>query len=507
VARHARIFLLALIALAALLRFATLDAKSLWEDEAVTAFLVRMDVVSMLSALPYTESSPPLFFVLSLGWTTLFGTGEVGLRSLSALVGLAVVPVGFLLGRELVSERTGLVTAGLIAVNPLLIWYSQETRAYSLLVLTSALALLFFNRAVRHNRARDLALWTIAACLSLATHYFALFLVVPEMLWLLYKRGPQQRVLAALGMTTAVGIALLPLALMQRANGSARWITKIDLISRVVPVPAIFLVGFESPLPLLAAGAAAMLAGYGIWLLVRRSDRAEREGALLAAAIGAAGAVLPLALSLVGIDHLNYKNVIGAVVPLTIPVAAGFATPRAGRYGIAAAGCLGALSVAVVVGTAWEPKYHREAWREAAQALGPPLPTRAVVATPYHGRNPLEYYLPRVRLLGRAGAWVSEIDVLALRRRPLGAIATPRLPPATASPTPPRREYRLVERRRTKYFILFRYRAAHSSRVQLGELRGMAVDTTRPAVLVQGMRRTPTTGLWWTHPYTGREGG
>jgi mannosyltransferase len=108
VARHARIFLLALIALAALLRFATLDAKSLWEDEAVTAFLVRMDVVSLLSALPYTESSPPLFFVLSLGWTTLFGTGEVGLRSLSALVGLAVVPVGFLLGRELVSERTGL---------------------------------------------------------------------------------------------------------------------------------------------------------------------------------------------------------------------------------------------------------------------------------------------------------------------------------------------------------------------------------------------------------------
>jgi mannosyltransferase len=487
--RRERTVLIAFIALAALLRFATLDAKSFWQDEAGTAFVARLDLLSMLHAISRHETTPPLYFLLTSGWMKLFGSGEVGMRSLAALFGVGVVPAGYLLGREFVSRRTGLVMSGLLAINPLLIWYSQEARSYSLLVLTSTFALWFCARAADHRRLGDLALWAVLACLSLATHYFAVFLVIPEMIWLLVAFGRRRAVFVAIGATIVFGAALFPLALAQRAEGLGAWTAQIGLVSRIVQIPAIFLVGFETPLPLLAAGVAALLAGYGIWLLLRRADEAARARALLAAGIGATAILLPLALSLVGIDFLVYKNVIGALVPITVAVAAGFAAPEAGLRGIAAATGLAAVSLIVVVATAWQPKYDREAWREAVQALGRSGRPRVVVATPSAGNRALRYYLPGSHALPAAGASLIEVDVLALRRRPLGAMATPQLPPATASPPPPRPGFRLIERRDEDYFRVFRYRANRPLWVSFAEVARMKVDHhDQSATLMQSVR-------------------
>src|SRR5215208_3044763 len=126
-------------AAAAALRFATLDVQSFWFDEATTVHLVRMDLGGMLGAIPDSESTPPVYYVLAWLWTNVFGVGEVGLRSLSALVGTATVPVVYALGRRVASERAALIAAALAATNPLLVWYSQEARAYALLVLLCAL--------------------------------------------------------------------------------------------------------------------------------------------------------------------------------------------------------------------------------------------------------------------------------------------------------------------------------------------------------------------------------
>ena len=53
------------------------------------------------------------------------------------------------LGRRIAGERAGLVAgASIVAVNPLLAWFSQEARAYALLVLLAALAALLWLRAL-----------------------------------------------------------------------------------------------------------------------------------------------------------------------------------------------------------------------------------------------------------------------------------------------------------------------------------------------------------------------
>src|SRR5436305_15013005 len=92
--------LLAGIVLAgAALRFATLHVQSYWLDEVATVNLLHKGLSSMLSGVSAGESTPPLYYVVAWLWAKLFGTGEVGLRSLSAVFGSATIPLAWYLGR------------------------------------------------------------------------------------------------------------------------------------------------------------------------------------------------------------------------------------------------------------------------------------------------------------------------------------------------------------------------------------------------------------------------
>jgi mannosyltransferase len=481
----------AITALAAAVRILGLDAKGYWEDEASSVLLLKMDLGGMLSAIPGSERTPPLYYLLAWPWTRLFGLGEVGLRSLSVLIGTGVVPIAYLAGRELVSRRTGIVVAALVAVNPLLVWYSQEGRAYSLLALTSAISLLFFARALREPRPRWLVLWALSSIFAICSHYFAAFLFIGEAAWLIAVSGSSRSALVATGSAGAAGLALLPLAVSQSdARGGIDWIPDISLAQRAVEPGGYFLVGFELPYPaaIAVAAVAALLTLAGLVLLLQRGDQGEKRGALVAGSVGVAGYVIPLVLVIAGVDFFIYKNVLGTLLPFAIVVAAGFAAAAGGRLGLVLASCLVALSLGVVVSTAAEPKYHRESWREAVEALGDPQGERAIVLTPgAPAREPLQVYLPDAGELeqGEAARPV-ELDVLALPRRELGAIGNPELPTLEGPPASPSPGYTLVESRRTDDFLLLRYRA-ESPRWLSGEaLASSAVDPgVAPLILLE----------------------
>ena len=145
----------------------------------------------MVHAIPHSEATPYLYYLLAWPWTRLFGSGEVGLRSLSALAGTATVVAAYGAGASLVSRRVGLIAAALVAVNPFLIWYSQEARSYAVVTLFVAVGLWLFGRGLA-GESRALAGWALVSGLALATHYFAVFVVVPEAIWLVL-RGREQR--------------------------------------------------------------------------------------------------------------------------------------------------------------------------------------------------------------------------------------------------------------------------------------------------------------------------
>ena len=131
------------------------------------------------------ETTPPLYFVLMWGWAHIFGIGEIALRSVSTLAGIALVPIAYLSARELYSRWAGVVAAAFVAVNPFMIWFSQEARAYMLLALFTGAGFLWFVRARDDPSRRNLTWWVVCSGLALMTHFFAGFAVAPEALWLL----------------------------------------------------------------------------------------------------------------------------------------------------------------------------------------------------------------------------------------------------------------------------------------------------------------------------------
>lgn len=412
--------------LAAVLRFATLGAQSLWFDEAATWDVVHRSFGTMLERLPDGESNPPLFYVLEWGWTRVFGDGEAGLRSLSALAGLLTVPVGYAIGRRVGGARAGLATAALVAVNPLLVWFSQEARSYALAVLLSAVALLAFLHARHDARGRVLAGWAVASALALATHYFTVFVLLPQALWLLWRHPRRGAAIAAVAAVAACGLALLPLLLAQRGNPYD--IASESIAVRLAQVPKQFLLGYRGPLALPLGLLGAALALGGAWLLLRRTDPALRRSALLVAVIGAAGVVLPLLAALAGADYLNARNVLPALVPVLAALAVGCAAGRAARAGAVLLAGLCALSLGIVVAVAADAEYQRPDWRALAQALGRSDEARALVITPATGELVLRYYRPGLARMAPEGAAVGAVEVVSVATAPDPG-AAPRLAP------------------------------------------------------------------------------
>ncbi len=386
-----------LTVLAAALRFSTLGIQAYHHDEIVTASRVLRDGFwHAMEAVGFSESAPPLYYALAWIWTQLTGTGEFGLRSLSALAGAATVPVAYLLGGELAGRRAGIVAAALVAVNPMLLWYSQEARGYALLVLLTALAALFFLRALDAG-GKDLRRWGVVSALALATHYFAVFPVALEALWLLRRRG--RETLAGLWIVAAAGLLLAPLALHQMSLGHAEWIGDRSLLNRLWEAPVTFAVGetgdiiaqanrpLPALLPLLSIVAALALLGL-------RGSRSERRGAGRMLAIGSATVAVPLAIALLipGEDYVFARNLIPALVPLLVAIGVATTLRDARRAGAVLAAVLTVYSFGFCVLASVSPALQRPDWRAVAARLGEPDAPRAIVSWTL-GHAALRYYL------------------------------------------------------------------------------------------------------------------
>ncbi|MBV8217677.1 MAG: glycosyltransferase family 39 protein [Solirubrobacterales bacterium] len=410
---------LALTVLAAVLRFYRLGHQGFWFDEANTALLVHLSPGKMLGLIPQSESTPPLYYCLAWVWARIFGYGETGLRSVSALAGVLVVPVAYGAAARLVSVRAGVITAALVACNPLLIWYAQEARSYELLVLFSGLSLLGFAYLLERPTAGTAAGWVIASALALATHYYAILLIVPEAICLLVIHRRTRAVQTAVGLVALGGLALIPLALSQQRTGRSNWIHHASLARRLEEIVPQFVIGFGSPAYGVLEPLAIALVVFGLVLLASRSDRWERGGAALAGGLALAGLVLNLLLVAVGIDDLLTRNLLALWLPATVAVAGGLAAARARVIGGVAAAALCAIGIVAAIGVAHDRDLQRPDWRPVARLLGPPVPGgRMILIQHYRDLLPLSLYMPGLRFLRGPGFPVSELDVISFTSPP-----------------------------------------------------------------------------------------
>jgi hypothetical protein len=467
-----------LVVLAAVLRFATLGAQSLWFDEAFTPVHVfSTSLFTTLSHVAHTENTPPLWYILDWAVIRVAGDGAVALRFASALVGVAMVPVMWAIGAELAGRRAAILAAALTATNPLLVWYSQEARAYALFAFFVALAMLCFLRAERDPSPRTMAAFAASGSLALLSHYFAVFLVAPMALWLLRSRERARLALPAVLVIAAVGAALIPLVLAQGGHG-AQWIGHWALLSRLQATPQYYLTGYTGSVlghGIELAVALPLLAGVvvGLWQVL---DAQESRGALIALGLSACGVGIPLLLVAFGADYFAPRNLIGAMVPLTALLAVVIGARRTGWVGMVLGGLAALAFLAVVVDVDRRPRLQRGDWSGLAAKLRPLAPAQ-LVATVHLGSAPLEYYLPSLHALGSASApSAREIDEVGYA--PLSADAA----------SPPAPGFELVSRREVHGLLLYRFLATPARAVSVAELRHHRITLEQGLPEVLGVR-------------------
>ena len=456
-----RSWLIFLTVAAGVVRFATLGVQSFWSDEGFTVAIVGHTLGGVLGAVRHTESTPPLYYYLAWLWHQLFGSGEVGLRSFSALTGTLAVPAAYAATAELFSRRVGLVCAALVAFNPTLVWYAQEARAYSLLLLLSLLGLWCFARAL-HGGRRALLPWGALSALALATHYFAIFTVLPEAAWLLARRPRDTRTWAAIAIPAVIGVALLPLLAFQNAHVARPWTTGYTIPHAVSGVTQQALVGptWTPFIHHFGVAVLALLVIVALGLLARDPER--RRAAVVPCGLLLALIGLPLLVAVVGTNYLVIRNVIVAIPLGLMLVAAGCVSAPRVAVGVAIAGAICAIGLAIVIAVPLTPHLQRADWRGTIRALSEPPGPRVWVFLDRFDSTPIsEVYLPDGRPLGPTPVAVRELDV----------IGRPGFPGTSAPSALP--GFSLVSRRVSHGLSASRFRATAPVTVSMSAFRGL----------------------------------
>ena len=463
-----------IVLLAAALRVWGIEGQSFWYDEYLTRTHVSQGFGDMLESIAETEGTPPPYYVIAWLWAKAFGTGEVGLRSLSALLGIATVPVVYAGVCQIASKRAALVAASLVATSPFLVWYSQEARSYALAVLLAAVSFAFFARAVRHPSREVLMGWAAASAFAVATHYLAGLLVASEaalLLILLWER--RRQVVVATGAVALLVLALIPLA---SSSGSppAQWIRDLPFDERLIQVPLLFGVGNSYPAEP-AVIAVALLGAVVPSLLLIRADADERNAAGLAFAAFAGGTALALLAPALGVDYIVARYLLPLWVPLAATVAIGLGSRRAGLLGAGATVALCGLWTAMAIEVKRDDSVQRIDWRAAAELIRERNERLIVVPARPPDRphvQALLSYLEGVQVQDSATTnRVAEVVVLSYEGSPRGRLCYWGAACWLSSPTEPDvqlpGQFRLIERDSQGRFTASRYRSPRQVEISL----------------------------------------
>lgn len=266
--------------LAAGLRFYKLGTWSFWIDEIytvnhATAHFSTMQLI--FEHLPPHRNWIPISVMLTAQALNFWGVSEWSARFTSALIGGLSIPVLFFPTRKIFGNWVGLIAVLLLAVAPWHLYWSQNARFYTSLLLFYSLALaMFYFGMERNNPAYFIGFFGLLY-LALSERLFAIFIfpvigVYLIALWIFKFEKPaglNLRNLSFIGFPLIVGGAIELYS--QWVNGVSRFFADFGwffLYRNDDPIRLLGNISFDIGIPLMS------LALFGAIFLILRKNRA-----------------------------------------------------------------------------------------------------------------------------------------------------------------------------------------------------------------------------------------
>lgn len=147
----------------------------LWLDEANSVAIAR-HAFGEIPALLARDSSPPVYYWLLHFWIRILGESEAAVRLPSVILGALVIAATAVLAYRLAGERAAVAASWLIAVTPMAVQFSQQTRQYMLLPLFAVIATERLLVYLRDGTIGALVAHTLALIACFYTHNWGLLL-------------------------------------------------------------------------------------------------------------------------------------------------------------------------------------------------------------------------------------------------------------------------------------------------------------------------------------------
>lgn len=212
-----------LIVVGIFIRFNKIDDKEFWHDEAYTGLVLsgrtinqlkqelsarpchmsdvrkycvlndKTDAASILHVLGEDEPGhAPLFYFLEWIFCGIFGTTPATMRLVSAFISVLTLPVIYWLALETYRSRddanegisvTAALTTAFASLSPLLVYYAQEARDYSLGVLFMTLSTTLLLFALRSAKRIAWVIYALSLALGLYSWLFTTVIIGGHILY------------------------------------------------------------------------------------------------------------------------------------------------------------------------------------------------------------------------------------------------------------------------------------------------------------------------------------
>ena len=369
------------VAAAIALRALPIAAWPLWLDESWSRWLAEMDWQGLRDSTARYDTHPPFYYSLLKLWLGVAPHTPEGLRLLSVLAGLAMLPLAWICASRVEALRRApalrLGCAALVAVSPPLVVAAHQARPYALFALAFALALWAALRLLKAEPEgrRPWALWigfgfALEAVLWLHNLGMLFAAALSGALFVaLWREGRLRRHFVPLaGVHLVCGLAFLPhfaAMIEQRQAWQSGWL-------RFVPgdVPD----GLASGLAMPGAGAVPLFAAAGFGAAALLRDKDDRGAGLILAAAAFLPAMLALGISTVSTPVFLPRTLVPSALPLILLAAAGLAQVRSAAPRGAAVAAMLLLAGIASAGEAQRPPEEKwdgiAAWVEPRMAPG-----------------------------------------------------------------------------------------------------------------------------------------
>lgn len=169
------IALAAITLLGFLLRLHNLDWQCLKVDELVTRWAAMQTTESIITWSLSVDYNPPLYYLLAHWSSLIFGeVTRFSLRFPALICGTLAITAAYFIGKEIKGNTLGLLLASLISFMFPFYYYSQDARAYPLVILCFICLSYFWIKLYKGSLTLEsIAGFSIFAALCLWSHYYS----------------------------------------------------------------------------------------------------------------------------------------------------------------------------------------------------------------------------------------------------------------------------------------------------------------------------------------------